>query len=72
MVQRSEMSDKEKYEMYSALEKDSLIKMLIEANRHLQNIEPKIKFVSGNCGFYNVGMDTSGRCIHCGKQSWEH
>lgn len=72
MVQRIEMSDKEKYEMYSLLEKDALISMLIECNRIMQNIEPKIKFTSRNCGFYNVGMDTSGKCINCGKQQWQH
>lgn len=72
MVQRIEMSWREQYEMYNALEKDVIIGMLIESNRHLQNRKPTMEFVSGNCRWYNPGLDTSGRCINCGKQQWEH
>lgn len=69
MIQTVETSWQEKYEMYNALEKDVLIGMLIEANRHLQSRKPTIEFT---CGFYNPGMDSSGKCINCGKLKWEH
>jgi hypothetical protein len=69
MIQRFETSWEEKYEMYNVLEKDSLIKMLIEANRMLQNMTPKIQL--DNCNYYCSGTDTSMRCIHCGKLKWE-
>lgn len=69
MVQRVEMSWREQYDMYNALEKEVIIGILIEANRHLESRKP---IVSTNCGWYNPGMDTSGRCIHCGKLKWEH
>jgi len=70
MVQIVETTDKEKFEMYNLLEKDVLIGMLIECNKHLQRLTPKIE-VNSKC-FYQSGTDTSCRCIHCGKQKWEH
>jgi hypothetical protein len=69
MIQIVETTDKEKFEMYNLLEKDVLIGMLIECNKHLQRLTPKV--VIDKC-FYTAGADTSGRCIHCGKQRWEH
>ncbi len=70
MMQRYEIGWEEKYEMYNVLEKDSLIKMLIEANNLIYKLTPEVR--TYDCGFYNPGMDTSGRCINCGKQQWEH
>ena len=76
-----ETTDKDKFEMYNLLSKDVLIGMLIECNKHLQrlstprienNTKPFIEIVSGNCGFYMAGLDTSGKCNNCGKQQWEH
>ena len=67
MVQVIETSDKEKFKMYNLLEKDVIIGMLIESNKHLQRLTPKVD----RC-FYQPGTDTSCRCIHCGKPKWEH
>ena len=69
MLQIIETTDKEKFEMYNVLEKDVLIGMLIECNKHLQRLTPKVEI---NKCFYMAGTDTSCRCIHCGKQKWEH
>ena len=44
MIQTITTTDKEKYEMYNALSKDSLIKMLIEANKHLDRLTPKVGY----------------------------
>ena len=35
-------TDQEKFEMYDLLSKEQLIKMLIEANKHLYRLTPKI------------------------------
>ena len=70
MIQIVETTDKEKFEMYNLLEKDVLIGMLIECNKHLNRLTPIIE-VNNKC-FYTAGNDTSCRCIHCGKQKWEH
>lgn len=72
MYQVIEMTDKEKYEMYNSLEKDVLIGMLIECNKHLQNRKPTIKLPENQCTHYQAGTDTSSRCIYCGKTMWEH
>ena len=69
MYQVVEMSDKENFEMYNLLEKDVIIGMLIECHKHLQRLTPKVEI--DKC-FYMSGTDTSCRCIHCGKQKWEH
>jgi hypothetical protein len=69
MLQVIETSDKEKFEMYSLLEKDVLIGMLIECNKHLQRLTPTVIY---NKCFYTPSNDTSMRCIHCGKQKHEH
>lgn len=71
MIQTIETTDQEKYEMYNALEKDVLIGMLIESNKHLNRLTHKIK--ADSCGIYMPpGDDTSGRCMFCGKQKYEH
>ena len=64
-------TDQEKYKMYNNLEKDVLIGMLIESNRQLYILTPKIS--TNSCGIYMPsGDDTSGRCMFCGKQKYEH
>lgn len=72
MIQIIEITDKEKYEMYNSLEKDVLIGMLIECNKHLQNRTPTVKLPESTCRYYQSATDTSFRCIHCGKTKWEH
>jgi len=67
MHQIIETTDQEKYEMYNSLEKDVIIGMLIEINKHLSRIKPTVR-----CDYYVSGTDTSMRCIHCGKLKWEH
>jgi hypothetical protein len=67
MIQTVETSWKEKYDMYNVLEKDSLIKMLIQCNEHLWGLKPTIL-----CNYYCSGTDTSMRCIHCNRLKWEH
>ena len=71
MVQIIEMSWREQYDMYNALEKEAIIGMLIECNKHLQRLTPKI-VIEDKCRMYISGTDTSMRCIHCGKLKWEH
>ena len=70
MLQIIETTDKAKFEMYNVLDKDVLIGMLIECNKHLQRLNSTI-FIPEKC-FYMSGIDTSYRCIHCGKAKWEH
>lgn len=72
MIQRGEMTDQEKYDMYNALEKDTIIGMLIECNRHLTRMTPRVMPFNDTCRTYCSGTDTSMRCIHCGKMKWEH
>lgn len=72
MIQVIETTDKEKYDMYNSLEKDTLIGMLIECNKHLQRIRPTAAIPEATCRFYVSGTDTSMRCIYCGKTKWEH
>ena len=67
-MQTVSTTDKEKFEMYNTYDKDVIIRMLIECNKHLWSVKPT---VIEKC-FYMAGMDTSGRCIHCGKQRYEH
>ena len=78
MYQVVEMSDKEKFEMYNVLEKEVIIGMLIECNKHLQRLTPRIEYnnqlpeiVSGSCGWFQCS-NTGGSCDKCGKQQWEH
>jgi len=42
MVQAIEMTDQEKKEMYSLLEKEELIEMIIEANKQIDNLTDPI------------------------------
>lgn len=67
-----EKTYEEKYNMYNSLEKDVLIGMLIECNKHLYNMTPRETPIDTTCRFYMSGTDTSMRCIHCGKTKWEH
>ena len=69
MIQIVETTDIEKFEMYDKLDKSVLIGMLIECNKHLNRIIPKVEL---NKCFYTAGNDTSGICVHCGKQKFEH
>jgi hypothetical protein len=76
MIQIVETTDKEKFEMYNLLEKDVLIGMLIECNKNLNRLTPRIEYklpeiVSGNCGWF-TSSNSGGRCDKCGKQQWEH
>jgi len=63
--------------MYNLLEKDVLIGMLIECNKHLQRLTPRIecnskmKIIDGRCGLFQCS-NTGGICDKCGKQQWEH
>lgn len=69
MLQVRESTNQEKFEMYDKLDKYVLIGMLIEANKHLNNIKPRVE--NTPC-FYTASNDTSGRCVYCGKQKYEH
>jgi uncharacterized protein with PIN domain len=71
MIQIVETTDKEKFEMYNTLEKSALIGMLIECNKHLQRITPRV-VIEDKCRVYIPGTDTSCRCTLCGKLQWEH
>ena len=42
MVQVVEMTDTEQYEMYMKSTKSELAKMLIQANKYLDSVEPKV------------------------------
>lgn len=58
MNQVIEITDKEKHEMYSLLDKEQLIKMLIEANKQLDRITKDIKpiYDTSNLESFN-GLD---------------
>ena len=71
MFQIIEMSQEEKEKMYRKLSKKELITMLIECNKHLYSRAITYKIEEASC-FYNPGMDTSGKCVNCGKNEWEH
>ena len=45
-------TDQEKFEMYDLLSKEQLIKMLIEANKHLDRLTPKIDEKSFSTDYY--------------------
>ncbi len=72
MNQVIETTDKEKYEMYSLLEKDVLIGMLIEANKHLQRLTPKVFVNSNPCQHYTPGNSSVGICMDCGQSRVFH
>ena len=42
MLQIIEISEEDQIKMYSKLSKKEIIKMLIEANKHLNRIQPKV------------------------------
>jgi hypothetical protein len=76
MYQLIETTDKEKFEMYNLLEKDVLIGMLIECNKHLQRLTPKAEYkipeiIAGSCGWF-ISSNSGGTCDKCGKKQWEH
>jgi hypothetical protein len=76
MMQIVETTDKEKFEMYNLLEKDVLIGMLIECNKHLNRLTPRIKYkipeiVAGSCGWFTCS-NSGGKCDKCGEQQWKH
>lgn len=72
MHQVTDTTDKERYEMYNSLEKDTLIGMLIECNKHLQSLTPTTEIPDTTCRIYMPGTDTSCRCVYCNKLKWEH
>jgi hypothetical protein len=51
-------TDQEKFEMYSLLSKEQLIKMLIEANKHLYRLTPTV--LCPKCGISSCSGSTSG------------
>ena len=76
MIQVVEMSYSEKVEMYNLVSKDKLIEMLIEANRHLSNINPTVKLtipdisksVCKHCSSTDfIVQDDSWWCLNCHK-----
>lgn len=69
MIQIIETTDKEKYDMYNLLDKDILIGMLIECNKHLQRLTPKI---DTSCNYYMAGTNSSCNCSNCGKPKYLH
>jgi hypothetical protein len=74
MYQVIETTDQEKYEMYNSLEKNVLIGMLIQCNKHLDRIKPTVmlpEIVAGSCGWFTCS-NSGGKCDKCGKHQWEH
>jgi len=61
-------SNKQRYDGYNLLEKDTLIGMLIERDRFCnKNLTPN------RCVLFTSSMNnTSGLCVNCGKHQWEH
>ena len=53
MLQIIETTDEEKFKMYNKLTKKELIKMLIEANKHLYNRQPSIVYTNEGKVPYN-------------------
>ena len=72
MIQTKEQTYQQQFDMYMGVEKEELVKMLIECNKHLQSRIPIVKLPKNICNYYQSGTDTSCRCIHCGKTKWEH
>ena len=70
MAQVEEMTELEQYEMYMKSTKSELVKMLIEANKHLgYDIKPEDKICTY---FVRDDITTAGNCINCGQQEWLH
>ena len=61
-------SDKQRYDGYNLLEKDTLIGMLMERERLCnKNLTPN------KCVLFTSSMNnTSGLCVNCGKSQWLH
>jgi hypothetical protein len=55
-------TDQEKFKMYNKLSKKELIQMLIQANRHLYRLTPKIddSVMCPKCGIHNCNGNPSG------------
>lgn len=65
MYQVVEMSYQEKVEMYRLIDKEDLIKMLIECNNLLSRLTPKVVFPSiCNCA---RPWSVNGVCVACEK-----
>ena len=45
MIKRTEMTYQEEYDMYMSVEKETLVKMLIEANKHLDRLTNPDKYL---------------------------
>lgn len=64
MVQIIEMTYQEKYDMYMKSKKSELIEMLIESNKQLDNIPPRIYFddeyITPYASYKNVTVSTDG------------
>lgn len=63
------MNYKEEFDKYNLLDKEVLIGMLIEIHRDKSS---EITYSHDDCGFYQAGSDTSGRCMVCNKSKYEH
>lgn len=62
MIQIVEQTFEEKYKMYSKLTKDELIKMLIQANNHLNNNPIQIQYPTYVPKDYNYPKQP--HCLH--------
>ncbi len=52
MLQVVEQTEEEQMKMYMKLSKKEIIKMLIEANKHLNRIQPKVMSFNNNFNEY--------------------
>jgi len=67
MVQTIEMSHQKKVEMYRMIDKERLIEMLIEANKHLSKLTPIVVLTNENTcnGCWSQVSFINGRYICC-------
>lgn len=66
MNQTIEISHQEKVEMYRMIEKERLIEMLIEANKHLSRLTPAVILNTPTCQHY-LSQKKTGICDNCGE-----
>ena len=60
MIQIQEQTYQQQFDMYMGVEKEELVKMLIECNKHLDRLT--------KCDYYIADpRDTGMRCLNCGK-----
>ncbi len=71
MVQKVEMSHKEKVKMYKMINKDKLIEMLIEANKHLSKPQSVVILNTPICQHY-LSKKKTGICDNCGEYLIRH